>query len=84
MTEHSQVHTKTTETQLYSPVQLDQARLLIKQKDTTYDHYHGTNLYGKIPARNEPLRMLGFTPVKNTLPYDNINYYHVHCTCTLN
>jgi len=39
-----------------------------KQKNyTAYDRFHGNGLYGKIPTKKEPIRMLGFA-----LPYNNI------------
>ena len=28
------------------------------QKYTAYDHFHGNGLYGKIPTKKEPIRML--------------------------
>ena len=81
-TERSEVRTKTTEGQ-YSPVRLEQARLVSSllygtrvilvsklpafenKKYTSYDHFHGNGLYGKIPTKKEPIRTPGFTP---TLP----------------
>ena len=31
------------------------------KKYTAYDHFHGKNLYGKIPTKKEPIRTLRFT-----------------------
>jgi len=39
------------------------------KKYTTYTHFHGNSLYGKIPTKKEPIRTLGFA-----LPY---NIYHL-------
>jgi len=35
------------------------------KKYTAYDRFHGNGLYGKIPTKKEPIRMLGFA-----LPYN--------------
>ena len=67
-TERSEVRTKTTEGQ-YSPVRLEQARLVSSllygtrvMLVSSYDHFHGNGPYGKIPTKKEPIRTPGFTP----------------------
>ena len=63
----------------YSPVQLEQARLVSSllygtqvmlvltlpafknKKYTSFDRFHEKGLYGKIPTKKEPIRILGFT-----------------------
>ena len=39
------------------------------KKYTAYDRFHGNVLYGKIPTKKEPIRMLGFA-----LPYNKLGY----------
>ena len=65
-TEHREVRTKTTEGQ-YSPVRLEQARLVssllygTRHEIHDLDLFRGNGPYGKIPTEKEPITTLRFT-----------------------
>ena len=65
-TVHREVRTKTTEGQ-YSPVRLEQARLVssllygTRHEIHDLDRFRGNGPYGKIPTEKEPITTLRFT-----------------------